>query len=182
MPHEIPKVLENSLLIADPSLRDGVFDRTVIHISEHSKKDGAVGYILNKPTDKKVGDVLTDGVFSGLKNVPVYFGGPVGTDHIVFSVYWWDEEKNFCCHLRISAEEAVRIKRRPGSLLIAHVGHSSWHEGQLEDELSEKAWVSARISENTLSVNHSALWKTLLEELSPFHRLMALTPLKVEEN
>ena len=66
--------LENSLLIADPSLRDGLFDRSVIHLAEHSLQHGAIGYILNKPTDKKVGDVLTAPMFTPLKNIPIFLG------------------------------------------------------------------------------------------------------------
>jgi len=176
MPTEPTKVLQNSLLIADPSLKDGIFDRSVIHIADYSESDGAVGYILNKPTDKRVGEVLNEPAFSGLKNIPIYLGGPVGTDHIVFSAYWWDQEKNFRYRLRVSAEEAVQMKQRPGSLLIAHVGHSSWHSGQLEKELEEKSWFSAQVLPDTISLNSSQLWTGLLNEMSSYHRLVAMTP------
>lgn len=182
MASDAQKILENSLLIADPSLCDGIFDRTVIHISEHSEEGGAVGYILNKPTEKTVGEILMDPSFKELWNLPIYFGGPVGTDHIVFSVYWWEADHTFKYRLRVSAEEAKVMKRRPGSILLAHVGHSSWHEGQLERELQEESWVSMPVSENTLSVGAKSLWKTLLGELSPFHKLLSLTPEEIEKN
>ena len=181
MPPEPIKELQNSLLIADPSLKDGVFDRSVIHLSDYSESEGAIGYILNKPTDKKVGEVLVDPLFSGLKNIPIYFGGPVGTDHIVFSAYWWDE-KIFRYRLRVSAEEALEMKHRPGSMLIAHVGHSSWYSGQLEKELEENAWFPSQVLPDTISLNANHLWKGLLNEMSPYHRLIALTPEDISLN
>jgi len=182
MAQENVKSLENSLLIADPSLRDGTFDRSVIHIFEYSSEDGAVGYIINKPTDKKVGDILTKPMFSALSKIPVYYGGPVDTDKLVFSAYSWDSKKNFRYRLRISADEAVTLKQHPGSLLLAHIGHSSWQPEQLERELSEQVWVSTGVSSSTISINTELLWKSLLEEISPFHQLMSLTPPCPEKN
>lgn len=176
------KVLENSLLIADPSLQDGCFDRAVIHISEHNPKEGALGYILNKPTDKKVGEVLKEPMFQSLSSIPVFFGGPVDTDQIVFSAYWWDDQENFRYRLRISAEEASQMKRWPGSLLIAHVGHSAWHEGQLESELLEQAWVSRSVANSTLAIAPSQMWHELLQDITPYHRLLSLTPLRMGMN
>ncbi len=181
MPSETKYTLENSLLIAEPSLSDGVFDRAVIHVSEYSEGEGAIGYILNKPTDRNVGEILTDPIFEPLKNIPVYFGGPVGTDHLVFSVFWW-EEGSFRYRLRVSAQEATKIKRRPGSLLIAHVGHSSWYDGQLESELSEEVWISTAVSPSTLNWNATKLWGELMKEISPYHRLLARTPKDIGKN
>lgn len=181
MSSETKHISENSLLIAEPSLGGGVFDRAVIHVSEYSEEDGAIGYILNKPTDHNVGEILTDAMFEPLKNIPVYFGGPVGTDHLVFSVFWW-QKGNFHYRSRVSAEDATKIKRRPGSLLIAHVGHSSWYEGQLESELSEEAWISTPVSPTTLNWNATQLWGELMKEISPYHRLLARTPKDIGKN
>ena len=174
--------LENSLLIADPSLQDGIFDRTVIHIAEHSAKEGALGYILNKPTDKTVGEILQGDIFDNLKNIPIFFGGPVQTDQIVFSAYWWDQDEDFNYRLRISAEEASTMKGKPGCLLLAHVGHSGWQSKQLESELAEHTWISTFVSPETISANPSSLWQTLLEDLSPYHKLLSLTPRDLRNN
>lgn len=168
--------------MADPSLKDGIFDRSVIHLAEHSAENGAVGYILNKPTEKVVGEILTAPMFEALKNLPIYFGGPVGTDQIVFSVYWWDDEGEFRYRLRISAEEAIEMKGQAGALVLAHVGHAAWEPQQLEGELEEQAWVHMAVSEKTLSLGHAQMWTTLLEDLSPYHLLLSLTPLEVNKN
>ena len=46
----LPIKLQGQLLIADPSLRDGFFNRSVILLTDHHYEDGANGLILNHPT------------------------------------------------------------------------------------------------------------------------------------
>jgi len=174
--------LDNTLLIADPSLQDGIFDRTVIHIAEHSLEEGALGYILNKPTDKTVGEILQGDIFENLKHIPIYFGGPVQTDQIVFSAYWWDHEDDFSYRLRISAEEATTMKGKSGCMLLAHVGHAGWQPKQLESELDEQAWISTIVSAETISANPNLLWETILQSLSPYHKLLSKTPKDIRQN
>lgn len=169
-------------MIADPSLQDEIFDRTVIHIAGHSQEDGAVGYIMNKPTEKTVGEILQGEVFETLKSIPIYFGGPVQTDQIVFSAYWRGKQDDFHYRLRISAEEANQMRSKSGCLLLAHVGHAGWQPNQLESELEEQAWVNAPVSSETLSVPHTELWRTLLANLSPYHKLLSMTPTDVRVN
>ena len=38
------------LLIASPTLDDGVFDRTVLYMLEHNA-EGALGVVINRPSD-----------------------------------------------------------------------------------------------------------------------------------
>jgi len=154
----------------------------VIHVAEHSQENGAVGFIINKPTDKKVGEILHGNDFVHLQNIPIYFGGPVNTDQIVFSAYWWDDKKVFRYRLRISAEEASEMRHKAGCLLLAHVGHSSWQPNQLESELDEQAWVNLPVSSDTISVSSEDLWKKLLSDLSPYHRLLSMTPTDIRQN
>ncbi len=45
--------LKGQLLVATPHLRDSSFDRTVVLVVEHDD-DGAVGVVLNRPTDTEV--------------------------------------------------------------------------------------------------------------------------------
>ena len=174
--------LHNSLLVADPSLTDGVFDRTVIHIAEHSADGGATGYIINKPTGNTVGEILEGEQFTDLRSVPIYFGGPVRTDQIIFSAYWWNSEGDFQYRLRISAEEAKSMKAKSGCLIMAHVGHAAWEPSQLEQELDEQAWVNLAVSSETISTSPSLLWQTLLSDFSPYHHLLSMSPKDIRIN
>jgi len=49
--------LTNHFLIAMPGLKDGNFSRTVTYICEHND-DGAMGIVLNRPTDLQLFDLL----------------------------------------------------------------------------------------------------------------------------
>ena len=49
--------LANQLLIAVPSLADPTFSRTVALICRHDA-DGAMGLVLNRPSEYTLGDVL----------------------------------------------------------------------------------------------------------------------------
>jgi len=75
--------LANNLLIAMPSLADGNFAQSVSLICEHSER-GALGIVLNKPLEMKLGDVLaqmkleTSEISIGER--AVLRGGPVHTD------------------------------------------------------------------------------------------------------
>ena len=74
--------LANNLLVAMPSLADGNFAQSVTLICEHSDK-GALGIVLNKPLDMKLGDVLAqmklDAIEVSTAAQPVLRGGPVHT-------------------------------------------------------------------------------------------------------
>ncbi|HPQ22220.1 MAG TPA: YqgE/AlgH family protein, partial [Saprospiraceae bacterium] len=65
------------LLVAEPFMMDSVFKRTVLLLCEHDQKLGSIGYILNKPLEVKLKNLIPE--LSDF-NVPVHYGGPVATD------------------------------------------------------------------------------------------------------
>src|SRR5947209_6610108 len=79
--------LAGSLLIAHPNLLDPNFRRTVLFISAHTPQDGALGVILNRPLDKQVADLVNEPPPNGLDEVPVYLGGPVAKDQLLFAAF-----------------------------------------------------------------------------------------------
>jgi len=74
--------LRNQLLIATPTLADGIFKSSVTYICEHNE-DGAMGIIINRPSDLMIKDILED--INAIENSefdsrPVMLGGPVGLE------------------------------------------------------------------------------------------------------
>ena len=49
--------LRGKLILAGPTLKDPNFDRTVVLITEHNE-DGAMGLVLNRPSEATVGDAV----------------------------------------------------------------------------------------------------------------------------
>lgn len=174
---DTPIRLQGKLLLADPSLRDGFFNRSVILLAEHRPDDGAFGLILNHPLGKTVGDFLTDDVFQPLRQLPVHTGGPVSQDQLTFSSFWWSPKLGLRWKLRISTAEAIKDAHKPGRIVRAFVGYSGWSAGQLENEMRRQSWIATRPQPDLLGQEHNvALWAELLSVLSPLHRILAEAP------
>ncbi len=172
-----PIQLQGQLLLADPSLRSGTFHRSVILLAEHNADQGAFGLILNHPTGKIVGDLLHGEDFTPLRQLAVHEGGPVASDQLTFSSFWWSKKLGLRWALRISAEEAVTHSHRPGRIVRAFIGYSGWSAGQLENELRHSSWIAARPQPDLLGHEHDlGLWSELLRHLSPLHRILAEAP------
>src|SRR5206468_2395750 len=81
--------LAGSLLVAHPNMLDPNFRRTVLFISEHDPNEGALGVIINRPLDRQVAELVTDTPPAGLADVPVFLGGPVGKNQLMFAAFEW---------------------------------------------------------------------------------------------
>lgn len=151
--------LKSQLLIAMPSLEDPNFSRTVTFICEHSEQ-GAMGIVLNRPTDLHLADVLKHMDIAAdpgpAGEQAVYLGGPV------------EEERGFVLHshtgswdstLAVNGEISVTTSRDileamargggPGQTLVA-LGYAGWGAGQLEQELEQNAWLSGPADQSIL--------------------------------
>ena len=168
--------LGGSLLLADPSLKDANFKRVVLFMNQHEMETGAEGVVLNRPMGKVVGELTLSTDAPELNHVPVYIGGPVGTDHLVFASLYWNESKGrLDFEHRLSATDAI-LRLSEGFEVRAFVGFAGWSAGQLEGELRERAWIPYRPSEAMLKCEADAMWRTTLENMSPWHYLIAQTP------
>lgn len=169
--------LRGQLLLATPTLSDGTFDHSVIYIAEHSAKDGAVGAIINHPIGKTVGALVSQLNQSPLANLPVLQGGPVGTEHLTFTVLYMDSKNQTRLIPQISAETAEGMIEKKGHLVQAIVGHSAWSPGQLEDEIDCQTWITLQPPHDFLRHPHDLdLWKRLLSSISPYHALISQAP------
>lgn len=181
--HHSPTHLGGKLLLADPSLRGSLFQRSVILIHDHQPKEGAMGLILNQPTGKQVGDFLKSAEFETISQLPVHIGGPVDGNQLTFSSFWWTPKRGLRWANRLSPEQAAEHGRRPGRILRSFIGYSGWGSGQLEDELEQKSWLPVAPKSQLLGQSHDpGLWATLLGEISPLHRLMAMAPENLDLN
>ena len=167
--------LRGSLILADPSLRDPNFSRTVLLLTEHSAATGAHGYVLNRPLGRKVGDVLDAEEFAPLREVPLFVGGPVATGQLSFTSLHWDGEAvRYDTHL--SAEEA-RSRHAEGFAVRAFVGYAGWAAGQLEGEIAAGAWWVVDASpDDALSAEPEELWRSVLRRQPGGLRMFANYP------
>jgi len=172
-----PTRLKGRLLLADPSLRDGVFDHSVILITHHTPEQGAQGVIINQPSERTVGDLLKTPEFEALRAVKVFQGGPVGQGQLTLAAFSWQPSRGLRYQMSLPLEKAIAGSRRPGTLLRAFVGYSGWGAGQLESELDRNSWHVVKPEQDLLGIDHARpLWGELMGRISPYHRILAVSP------
>jgi putative transcriptional regulator len=148
--------LTNNFLIAMPGLQDKNFFHTVTYICEHNK-EGAMGIVLNRPTDLQLNDILDQldiGPDEGEKGAqPIYLGGPVQTDR-GFVLHTaggdWDSTLKITPEISVTTSrdilQSIMEGNGPPKTLIA-LGYAGWAGGQLEEELGANAWLSGPADE-----------------------------------
>ena len=165
--------LAGSLLIAHPSMLDPNFRRAVLFISAHDPKDGAMGVILNRPLDKQVGDLVNDIPPAGLEDVPVFLGGPVGKNQLMFAAFEWEDASGLKLNHNVNVEGSVE---RDDSIR-AFVGYAGWGAGQLEAEMKQNSWILQKPTRAALTPDRlPKLWFEIVSGLGPWYKLLAAAP------
>jgi putative transcriptional regulator len=169
------------LLVATPPLVDPNFDRTVVLMLAHNP-DGAVGVVINRPTDTEVGAVLPQYSAQVAPPSQVFEGGPVEPGVILglglhvapppategavdpVDVDHWNPV--------IGALGTVDLTRDPDQLrdlraLRLFAGYAGWGAGQLENELAARAWLVVELDEaDVFTANPDELWRVVLARQS----------------
>ena len=161
----LEKLKVPSLLVAMPQLQDPNFVRAVLLMVELND-EGAMGLILNRPSELPLAAVLDGPGIEIPRQVPTWTGGPVGTSHgLILTI-----DKNFppapddittpdfavsssehCLANLINyaedfdEEEAKQQQSKGAAVLYPYrflVGYSGWGAQQLETEIKEGSWIS----------------------------------------
>jgi len=160
--------LQDHFLIAMPSLKDGIFERSVIYICEHNN-EGAMGIIINLPVNISIDELLSQTVEADLDDEtalpaepkttidkPVFKGGPVSEDRgfVLHTAY-----PGFSSSLQINDELMITssldvlatlgTKKQPDNYIVA-LGYSGWTKGQLEQEIADNSWLTINADEDIL--------------------------------
>lgn len=146
--------LRNQLLIATPTLADGIFKSSVTYICEHNE-DGAMGIIINRPSDLMIKDILED--INVIENAefesrPVMVGGPVDLERGFVLHQTGPDQIEWLSSLQVTEDVALTGSKDilvslvegqgPKNFLLV-LGYAGWSAGQLEQELMENAWLTS---------------------------------------
>ncbi|MFT3781152.1 MAG: YqgE/AlgH family protein [Nibricoccus sp.] len=172
-----PTALAGSLLLAHPSMRDPNFRRAVVLLSAHDEK-GAMGVVLNRPLEKRLGQLNADFALSPLANVPLFQGGPVQTEQLLLCAWKFHADQNgFQLMFGIDPNKAIELHEEEGTHLRAFLGYAGWTGGQLENELKQNAWVvTPLVAELMEEQPNDALWRNILTELDSDWKLLVNEP------
>ena len=148
--------LEGQLLIAMPAMTDPRFERSVIYLCVHNS-EGAMGLVVNKLFD----EIDFEQLLTQLEITPadasrqlnVHFGGPVEAqrgfvlhtaEYVGDGTIVVDDQVALTATLDILKELAAGSGPRNTMLAL---GYAGWGPGQLEDEITENAWLHAPFDE-----------------------------------
>jgi len=167
-----------SLLVAHPSMLDPNFRRTVLFISEHDPNEGALGVIINRPLDRQVADLVTDEPPANLAELPVFLGGPVGKNQLMFAALEWQKAGGLKLNHNVALEQAGDAAGEQNLVTIcAFVGYAGWGAGQLESELKQKAWLVQKANPSLLKLDRLPnLWFEIMRSLGPWYKMLAAAP------
>ncbi|MCC7135484.1 MAG: YqgE/AlgH family protein [Nitrosomonas sp.] len=151
--------LTDHFLIAMPSLENSFFAKTLIYVCEHDE-EGALGLVVNRPTDISVEKLLQHlGISPGelrAGSLPVLVGGPVQVDggfvlHQPVGLWQSTLTTNATTGLTASIDilQAAAHHQGPDKMLVT-LGYAGWAAGQLEQELAQNAWLTVPASAEIL--------------------------------
>jgi putative transcriptional regulator len=147
--------LTDHFLIAMPNMVDPNFSRTLTYVCEHNDQ-GALGLVVNRPIDMTLAALLAQvsvpHEVPTLTKIPVLFGGPVQVDRgfvLHQPVGTWQSTLAVNGKIGLTTSKdilvAVGSGEGPNKLLVT-LGYAGWAPGQLENELSQNAWLTVQAS------------------------------------
>ena len=191
--------IRGRLLVASPSLLDPNFARTVVAVLDHSP-EGALGVVLNRPSDVPVLDILPTWHDVAAPPQLVHVGGPVSPSAAI-------------CLARagavapatgfapLPAVEALSGAPAHGSLgtvdleadpdelahyldaLRIYAGYAGWAAGQLDAEVDNEDWfVLPAQDSDYFSTDPAQLWSSVLRRQRGALALIATMPLDPRMN
>jgi len=169
------------LLIAEPFMDDPYFKRSVVLLTEYNK-DGAFGFMLNKPLELTINDTMAD--FPKF-DAPVFMGGPVQSDSLFYihtqgefiegsvkianNLYWsgnFDQLKQLVKDQQIFPHE-----------IKFFIGYSGWDYDQLAKEIETESWIISDLNSTKISdLNSLDLWQNTLQKMGEKFSLLSNFP------
>jgi putative transcriptional regulator len=171
--------LRGQLLLASPALVDPNFRRTVVLVVAHDE-DGAVGLVLNRPTDTEVVEAVPELAELVEPEAVVSIGGPVQDEAVVVLAEWEDTEEAGTIvfenvGLMNGESDSERIAAATRRVRI-FAGYAGWSGGQLEAELEEPSWILEPAQAEDVFGDQTDLWASVVRRKGGPFTLIATMP------
>ena len=184
---ELEFVQRGCLLVANPLLPDRNFDRTVVFLIAYAEDDGAIGVVLNRPSETAVAAPLPRWVHMAASPPVIFVGGPVQHEAVI-------------CLARSMTHPAAAnppgawrpvtpdigtldLDMDPDALhdslseVRLFAGYAGWAPGQLEAEIDAGAWwVVEAEPDDAFCDDPEQLWKSVLRRQAGSLALVASYP------
>jgi putative transcriptional regulator len=159
------------LLIANEKLKDPHFAKTIVLLVNYGYR-GAVGIIVNRPTDTKLNHVLPNVKGLQKSTEKLYFGGPVAMNQITMLIQSPgkpEESGKIFDHVYASSSltllEKMVEKKKPDQKFRLYAGFAGWGPGQLESEIARNDWRIFKGNTNIIFNNAPReIWQKLVPQ------------------
>jgi putative transcriptional regulator len=166
MTDELSQNMKANFLLAIPGLPDPNFAQTVTCMCEHNES-GALGFIINKIhpllTGRELFEDLSIECNKSVDSMEVYLGGPVQPSGVFVlhgPPFNWNETLKVTDWLALSNSrdilEAIALNEGPKSSMIM-LGCAGWGPLQIDNELTDSAWLTCPISEEIIFSTNTEL-------------------------
>ena len=178
--HEKLTPSQGLVLIADPSLTDLNFKRSVVLLVEHNE-NGTVGFVLNRMLSYSLFDLIPD--FPKF-HAKISLGGPVSPKsihfihtlgdavpdavHVIDDIYWggdFDYIKSLIIAKKITSKQ-----------ILFFVGYSGWSKDQLDREIAEGSWVVTQLKSVQIMTSPGDLWLNTVRQMGEKFKPWTLYP------
>lgn len=170
------------LLIAEPSiLGDVSFNRSVILLADYTP-EGSVGFILNKPLDYTINDLIPE-INASFR---IYNGGPVEQDNLYFihrvpdlipnsieisyGIFWGGDFS--------SVKDLIEQKQIEEDDIRFFLGYSGWDTDQLANELISNSWILTKniYKASIIEKTDASFWKEKMLEFGGEYSIWSNAP------
>jgi putative transcriptional regulator len=177
-----------SLLIAAPTMADPNFARTIVLLLD-SSESGALGVVLNRPTELDVATVLEPWADLVVGPSVLFQGGPVETDAaLAVATVAADDDpvgwrRVFGSTGLVDLDAPVEIMASAVSEIRIFAGYAGWGAGQLEAEIEEGAWyVVPAEPQDPFIEDPERLWSRVLRRQGGQLAMLATMPAEPGQN
>src|SRR5262249_49266849 len=133
------------------------------------------GVVINRPLDKRVVELVSEMPPAELADVPVYLGGPVGRNQLMFAAFEWHKGEGL--KLNHDVNEGKSSAGVEKMSVCAFVGYAGWGAGQLETEMEQKAWIVQKPNRAIMKPERfPKLWFDIMRGLGPWYKMLAEAP------
>jgi len=169
-------------LIANPTLRDPNFSRTVVLLCEHNDA-GSMGLVINRPTEHTVAAAIPG--MPDRATQPLFWGGPVQQKLVIVlhrSQLDAPGSKGIVDGMSLGADREVLVQlfehaANPARQVRVFSGYAGWGAGQLEAEMRERSWIVAAASAQLVfGVAPDKIWTAALMTLGPRYEYLTRLP------
>jgi len=163
------RLASGHFLVASQKLMDPNFSETVVLLVEYGQH-GAMGVIINRPTEVKLATVLPDMQGVQKREDTVFIGGPVARSHMLLLIRSGgplQEAQQVFGDVYISGSRAAlqRLidKAKAKERVRVYAGHAGWGPGQLDHEVARGDWlVLPADADNVFDKAPADIWLELL--------------------